>query len=141
MGLKLDANGVVSLPVSSGDKQLVNILKSKRREDIATDLLTHSPTPLSISFLSEKYFLSRSSIVEDLNKVESWLDCFSLVMIGTSTDLYPAGKQPKLDIERLKSIKQRLSIPLVLLGGSGNKDAEVAESIQHGVGKSIFPAT
>lgn len=111
------------------------------REDIATDLLTHSPTPLSISFLSEKYFLSRSSIVEDLNKVESWLDCFSLVMIGTSTDLYPAGKQPKLDIERLKSIKQRLSIPLVLHGGSGNKDAEVAESIQHGVGKSIFPAT
>ena len=43
--------------------------------------------------------------------------------------------QPKLDIERLKSIKQRLTIPLVLHGGSGNKDEEVAESIQHGVGK------
>ncbi|HBM3260442.1 TPA: ketose-bisphosphate aldolase [Klebsiella michiganensis] len=57
------------------------------------------------------------------------------VAIGTSHGLYPAGKQPKLDIERLKAIKQRLSIPLVLHGGSGNKDAEVAESIQHGVGK------
>ncbi|EAC1521268.1 ketose-bisphosphate aldolase [Escherichia coli] len=57
------------------------------------------------------------------------------VAIGTSHGLYPAGKQPKLDIERLKSIKQRLSIPLVLHGGSGNKDAEVAESIQHGVSK------
>ncbi len=57
------------------------------------------------------------------------------IAIGTSHGLYPAGKQPKLDIERLKAIKQRLSIPLVLHGGSGNKDAEVAESIQHGVGK------
>ncbi|HID9089282.1 TPA: ketose-bisphosphate aldolase [Enterobacter mori] len=57
------------------------------------------------------------------------------VAIGTSHGLYPAGKQPKLDIERLKAIKQRLSIPLVLHGGSGNKNAEVAESIQHGVGK------
>lgn len=57
------------------------------------------------------------------------------VAIGTSHGLYPAGKQPKLDIERLKAIKQRLRIPLVLHGGSGNKDAEVAESIQHGVSK------
>lgn len=57
------------------------------------------------------------------------------VAIGTSHGLYPAGKQPKLDIERLKAIKQRLSIPLVLHGGSGNKDTEVAESIQYGVGK------
>lgn len=39
------------------------------------------------------------------------------VAIGTSHGLYPAGKQPKLDIERLKAIKQRLSIPLVLHGG------------------------
>jgi len=57
------------------------------------------------------------------------------VAIGTSHGLYPAGKQPKLDIKRLKAIKQRLSIPLVLHGGSGNKDAEVAESVQHGVSK------
>lgn len=57
------------------------------------------------------------------------------VAIGTSHGLYPAGKQPKLDIDRLQAIKQRLNIPLVLHGGSGNKDAEVAESIQHGVGK------
>lgn len=57
------------------------------------------------------------------------------VAIGTSHGLYPAGKQPKLDIDRLKEIHSRLSIPLVLHGGSGNKDSEVAESIQYGVGK------
>ncbi|MGX9311056.1 ketose-bisphosphate aldolase [Pantoea ananatis] len=57
------------------------------------------------------------------------------VAIGTSHGLYPAGKQPILDIDRLKAIRQRLTIPLVLHGGSGNKDSEVAESIKYGVGK------
>lgn len=57
------------------------------------------------------------------------------VAIGTSHGLYPAGKQPVLDIDRLKAIRQRLTIPLVLHGGSGNKDSEVAESIKYGVGK------
>lgn len=57
------------------------------------------------------------------------------VAIGTSHGLYPVGMQPKLDIERLQEIRQRLNIPLVLHGGSGNKDSKVAESIQFGVGK------
>ncbi len=57
------------------------------------------------------------------------------VAIGTSHGLYPAGRQPKLDIGRLKILNQRIGIPMVLHGGSGNKDSEVAESIQHGVGK------
>ena len=57
------------------------------------------------------------------------------VAIGTSHGLYPAGKQPVLDIDRLKAIRQRLTIPLVLHGGSGNKDSEVAESSKYGVGK------
>jgi fructose-bisphosphate aldolase class II len=57
------------------------------------------------------------------------------VAIGTSHGLYPAGKQPKLDLERLQEIHHRLNIPLVLHGGSGNKDSEVAESIKYGVGK------
>lgn len=57
------------------------------------------------------------------------------VAIGTSHGLYPAGKQPVLDIDRLKAIRQRLTIPLVLHGGSGNKDSEVAESIKYGVKK------
>lgn len=57
------------------------------------------------------------------------------VAIGTSHGLYPAGMQPKLDIERLQDIHQRINIPLVLHGGSGNKDCEVAESIQYGIGK------
>ncbi|HCE8847098.1 TPA: helix-turn-helix domain-containing protein, partial [Klebsiella oxytoca] len=91
LGLKLEANDVVPLPLISGDAQVVNILKNKRLVGIATDLLTHSPTPLSISFLAEKYFISRSSIVEDLIKVEKWLECFSLRMIKNHTGTFIDG--------------------------------------------------
>lgn len=44
-------------------------------------------------------------------------------------------KKPKLNIELLKEINNRLSIPIVLHGGSGNPDEEVKESILYGVGK------
>lgn len=57
------------------------------------------------------------------------------VAIGTSHGLYPKGKKPKLNIELLKDIHSRLSIPIVLHGGSGNPDEEVKESILYGVGK------
>ncbi|WP_252363224.1 helix-turn-helix domain-containing protein [Citrobacter sp. wls826] len=70
LGLRLNATEIVSLPVASPDEHVANILKSKRLIGIITDLLTHSPTPLSITFLSDKYFISRSSIVEDLNKID-----------------------------------------------------------------------
>lgn len=85
LGMRLDASEIVSLPVTSPDEHVANILKSKRLIGIITDLLTHSPTPLSITFLSDKYFISRSSIVEDLNKIDKWLGSFSLVMIKNHT--------------------------------------------------------
>lgn len=91
LGLRLDASEIVSLPVASPDEHVANILKSKRLIGIITDLLTHSPTPLSITFLSDKYFISRSSIVEDLNKIDKWLGSFSLVMIKNHTGTYVEG--------------------------------------------------
>lgn len=57
------------------------------------------------------------------------------VAIGTSHGLYPKGKKPELNIELLKEINSRLSIPIVLHGGSGNPDEEVHESVLYGVGK------
>jgi fructose-bisphosphate aldolase class II len=57
------------------------------------------------------------------------------VAIGTSHGLYPKGMQPRLDIERLQQIQQLVAIPLVLHGGSSNKDSEVAEAIRFGVAK------
>lgn len=92
LGLRLDAKGIVSLPIVSPDEHVANLLKSKRLIGITSDLLTHSPTPLSISFFSEKYFISRSSIVEDLNKIDKWLRGFSLVMLRDHTGTHIKGK-------------------------------------------------
>ncbi|ORM71714.1 BglG family transcription antiterminator [Pantoea rwandensis] len=67
------------------------IFATKRLVGIVTDLLTQAPQPLSISTLSEKYFVSRSSIVEDLKKAESWLENFSLHMFRDHTGTYIKG--------------------------------------------------
>lgn len=57
------------------------------------------------------------------------------VAIGTAHGIYPKGMQPKLQMHILRDIAGRLSIPLVLHGGSANPDMEIAESVTLGVGK------
>ena len=55
--------------------------------------------------------------------------------IGTSHGIYPKGKKPELRIDVLDSIKKVVSIPLVLHGGSSNKDSEITKAVEHGVNK------
>lgn len=57
------------------------------------------------------------------------------VAIGTSHGLYPAGMIPKLRIDILEKIKASVSVPLVLHGGSGNADEEIAQAVAHGINK------
>lgn len=57
------------------------------------------------------------------------------IAIGTSHGLYPADKQPELRLDILKEIKSRISIPVVLHGGSNNSDKEIAEAVKLGVNK------
>ncbi|OON42142.1 hypothetical protein BTJ39_03025 [Izhakiella australiensis] len=57
------------------------------------------------------------------------------VAIGTAHGIYPKGMQPELQMNILRDIAGRVSIPLVLHGGSANPDAEIAESVTLGVGK------
>ncbi len=57
------------------------------------------------------------------------------VAIGTRHGIYPAGVTPKLDLPRLRSIKEAVGIPLVLHGGSNNPDDEIAEAARSGVNK------
>lgn len=71
------------------------------------------------------------------------------VAIGTAHGLYPKDVTPKLNMELLKILNQKLTIPFVLHGGSGNPDKEVSESVNYGVAKvnissdvkSVFFAT
>ena len=59
------------------------------------------------------------------------------VSIGTAHGVYV--KAPKLDIERLDRIRQASDIPLVLHGGSGTPEDQLANAISHGICKvNIF---
>jgi fructose-bisphosphate aldolase class II len=57
------------------------------------------------------------------------------VAIGTAHGLYPKDLTPKLNIELLKELNQRIDLPFVLHGGSGNPDSEVSEAVKYGVAK------
>ena len=60
------------------------------------------------------------------------VDCLA-VSIGTQHGHYNA--EPKLNIDRLKAIKEVVNVPLVLHGGSGTPSDQVQESIKHGIRK------
>ncbi|SDR48864.1 class II fructose-bisphosphate aldolase [Pseudovibrio sp. Tun.PSC04-5.I4] len=55
------------------------------------------------------------------------------VAFGTAHGLYKGD--PKLDFERLRSIREKVSVPLVMHGGSGLEDSAFHEAIRHGVAK------
>lgn len=57
------------------------------------------------------------------------------VAIGTSHGLYPAGVKPELKLDLLERIAAAVSVPLVLHGGSGNPDDEIAKSAALGISK------
>lgn len=65
---------------------------------------------------------------------ETGVDCLA-VAIGTCHGIYPKGMIPKLELERLKEIKAAVGIPLVLHGGSANRDEEIAEAARSGINK------
>lgn len=58
------------------------------------------------------------------------------VAIGTAHGIYTG--EPRLDLERLSRIRERVDIPLVLHGASGVADEAVQESIRRGICKVNF---
>ncbi len=65
---------------------------------------------------------------------QTGIDCLAIA-IGTSHGIYPKDKKPELRIDVLDEIKKVVTAPLVLHGGSSNKDSEIAKSVEHGVNK------
>ena len=55
------------------------------------------------------------------------------IAIGTAHGLYKG--EPKLDLDRLSEIREVVSVPLVLHGGSGIPDETIIESIRRGICK------
>ncbi|MEX1307743.1 MAG: class II fructose-bisphosphate aldolase, partial [Eubacteriales bacterium] len=65
---------------------------------------------------------------------ETGIDCLA-VAIGTAHGIYPKGFKPELKQDLLSEIKSKISVPIVLHGGSANPDSEIAESVKRGVNK------
>ncbi len=65
---------------------------------------------------------------------ESGVDSLA-VAIGTSHGLFPASFKPELKLDLLRAIKDKVDRPLVLHGGSGNPDDEIAQSVKLGINK------
>ncbi len=61
-------------------------------------------------------------------------DCLAIA-IGTAHGIYPDGFEPHLKLDLLSEIKSKVSVPLVLHGGSANPDEEISESVKRGVNK------
>ncbi|MCC3372361.1 ketose-bisphosphate aldolase [Cohnella sp. REN36] len=57
------------------------------------------------------------------------------IAIGTSHGFYPKSMKPKLQIDRLSQIYEKVNIPLVLHGGSDNSEEDIRGSTKYGVGK------
>ncbi len=66
---------------------------------------------------------------------ETGVDCLAIA-IGTCHGIYPKGVDPKLRLDILKEIKDKIpDTPLVLHGGSANPDDEIEGSVELGVNK------
>lgn len=57
------------------------------------------------------------------------------VAIGTCHGIYPKGMVPTLQLDLLQKIKKATGIPLVLHGGSANRDEEIAAAARMGINK------
>jgi fructose-bisphosphate aldolase class II len=57
------------------------------------------------------------------------------VAIGTCHGLYPDWMKPEIKLDLLEQIEAKVSVPLVLHGGSGNPDEEIAKSVARGIAK------
>lgn len=73
---------------------------------------------------------------DDVEKFVEATDVDTLaVAVGTAHGLYPKDKPPELRMDLLKEITARVDIPLVLHGGSGNPDEEIAKAVKLGINK------
>lgn len=57
------------------------------------------------------------------------------VAVGTCHGIYPTWMTPEIKLDLLKQIAAKVTVPLVLHGGSANPDTEIAEAVTLGISK------
>ena len=78
-------------------------------------------------------------VVVNPDEVKRFVDATQVdtlaVAIGTSHGLYPKDMKPEIRLDLLRDISAKVDIPLVLHGGSGNPDEEIAQAVALGICK------
>lgn len=77
--------------VDDGDTDA--LINNSRRVKIASQLLSDTPHETSISKLSERYFISSASIVNDLKIIESWLHPLGLSLVRSQSGTHIEGSE------------------------------------------------
>jgi len=77
-------------PEDGGAEALAN---NSRRVKIASQLLSDTPRETSISKLSERYFISSASIVNDLKMIESWIAPLGLTLVRSQSGTHIEGSE------------------------------------------------
>ncbi|WP_315708619.1 BglG family transcription antiterminator [Brenneria uluponensis] len=77
--------------VDDGDTDA--LINNARRIKIASQLLSDTPHETSINKLSERYFISSASIVNDLKIIESWLQPLGLTLVRSQSGTHIEGSE------------------------------------------------
>ena len=101
----------------SVEGELGTIGKTDAEAEAGTDVIIHTDPEQAARFVEE-----------------TGVDSLA-VAIGTRHGIYPEWLEPELKLDLLQQIADRVSIPLVLHGGSNNPDAEMATAVTLGVSK------
>lgn len=118
-------------------KKVVDYVKSKNHQVVVEGELGYIRG--ASQFLKEKIEVSP----EDLTKPDqasefierTGIDLLAPAIGNLHGVLAKEAGEERLDLERLKEIKDKIKIPLVLHGASGQRDEEIAEAIKSGIVK------
>lgn len=97
-GVMLCADNITALlqldQINSNEcKYNEEMMNNTRRVKIASQLLSETPRDTSVNKLSERYFISAASIVNDLKVIESWISPLGLVLIRTQSGTHIEGSE------------------------------------------------
>ncbi|WP_437889372.1 BglG family transcription antiterminator [Phytobacter sp. V91] len=100
-GVMLSANNITDLlhldQLLSGEGDDADgMMNNSRRVKIASQLLSETPHETSISKLSERYFISSASIVNDLKVIESWITPLGLSLIRSQSGTHIEGSESRV---------------------------------------------
>jgi len=85
-----------------GKEQIIINCTKERRLNLLLHLLAISPMKTSIQKLSERYFVSQSSIINDFKYIESHIEAYNLRLLKHNSGTFIHGHQ--LSINRLLSV-------------------------------------